>query len=248
MIRILLCCWCLLTSAYGMAPHYAESEQFSSVITVRNPYDRAVRVKDIDTSCACDELTLASYFLLPGETTSLTVKVDNINKSGLNSHRLWLYLTDPDYPPITATIEWVIRPHVAVDLIPPNAPLDQRPAPALRDIYQTVSSIRPDESKRLRKILRFFTEDDMEDSLTLNIHPPENSFWDFEVRQQSKQSALLIARGKVKDEPLPTGSYTEHIKVTTNNPKKPEITLQFHVAVDVNSGSLDANNPFNQLR
>ncbi|HAT10308.1 MAG TPA: hypothetical protein DCS97_06890, partial [Planctomycetes bacterium] len=84
----------------GLGPEVREAERFSARIIVRNPYQRAVRIVRLDTTCSCSKLELASRFLIPGETTTLDIESDNWRRSGPQQIRVSLFLSDPDLEPI----------------------------------------------------------------------------------------------------------------------------------------------------
>lgn len=248
-MRLLLLCLLSFSALPGaVIPELPEHMPFTDTMTVTNPYARAVRIGVIDTSCSCDRLEIADRFLIPGETTTLSVHVDNSNRSGPASHRFWLYVTDSAYPPITLEAHWQVIPDVAVDVIPPNAPLDERPDQAYRDIYQLISSIRPDEPHRLRKVLRVWSPAELPDGLQIAVEQEPDTLWEVTTRRQDDHSLLVIARGRDDLEDLAKGAYSETITLVTNHPHKQRIELQFNTASDTEAGRLEGDNPFEALR
>lgn len=222
-----------------LAPTFRENVPFAAVITVRNPYDRAVKVAKIDTTCECSKLELGSMFLLPGETTTLTIGSKNIRKSGPQQVRVSLFTSDPDFDPIEIWARWNVRPAVGVDAIPPGQPALERPDDtAWRDIYRFVAHERPDEPKRLRKRVRLFCPPEEMPPGGLRIEGIDypGTLWSFETRNQENGSILIIATSRDQVGPLPEGETAEIAVVRTNHPDKARIDLHFSTKISKDAG------------
>lgn len=214
-----------------------EHEDFTHTFTVKNPYDRAVRVEKTDTTCTCIKLELNDYFLLPGEETTLDVQVSNLRTSGTRSYKVWLYVTDPELEPIEIATTWDVVPTVAVDLIlddPKKRPADHK----YRDIYRYVAHVKPNEGKRLRKYVRLSTPDTLEGGF--QVSPSyDGKIWDFSTKVIDQQTVLLIAKAKDPKTALEVGLFQEVVNLKTNNPNKSEFSLQFFTNVDPKAGTKD---------
>ena len=222
-----------------LAPWFRENVDFHAVITVRNPYERAVKVAKIDTTCDCSKLELASKFLLPGETTTLTIGSKNIRRSGPQQVRVSLFTSDPDFDPIEVWARWNVRPLVAVDAIPPGQPALERPADnAWRDVYRFVANERPDEPTRLRKRIRLScpAEELPPGGLRIEGIDYPGTLWKFESKAQENGSILLTATARDQVGPLPEGESAEVAVVRTNHPDKARIELHFNTLISKEAG------------
>lgn len=215
-----------------------EHQEFEKIFTVTNHYERAVKVEKTDVSCSCIRLELGAKFLLPGESTTLDVKVSNERTSGVRNYRVWLYLTDPEYAPLEIQTSWRVKEDIAVDLIksnPKQRPDDKR----YRDIYRYIAHVRPDEHKRLRKYIRLSTPDTLNDGL--QITPAyDGAIWKFETRTLDPHTVLLIATAKDDSQPMKPGLYSEHVTLNSNHPHKRQFSLEFNTNIDPNAGNQDA--------
>lgn len=245
---LLLLCACLLPAAEVVnanviasefAPTVRESEPFQARVTVRNPYDRAVRIARIDTTCACSKLELGSRFLIPGETTTLEVAAASAMRSGPQHVRISLFVSDPDLEPIEVWCWWNVREMVAVDAIPPGASPDERPDDqAWRDIYRFVAHERPDEPQRLRKRVRLSCPPEEVPPGGLRVEGIDypGTLWTFASRQLSDAAVLVTATARDKEGPLPEGLHEETVVIRTNHPGKPRIELRFEAQLDTRAG------------
>lgn len=224
----------------AQAPLLREVEPFLAHITVRNPHDRAVKVKLLDPTCKCATLEIAERFLLPKATTTLTVAVDNRNRSGLVRVGVSIYLTDPDLESIEVEAHWRVRPCVQVDAIGPGMdPLKRPEDRAWHDIYRYITKVRPDEPNRLRKRFRVSSppEETPAGGLQLLGIDYQGSLWRFTPTAQPDGSWLVVASAKDGDEAtLKVGEYPENVVVRTNHPDKPTLTLEFNTLVAKNAG------------
>ncbi|MCS6971253.1 MAG: DUF1573 domain-containing protein [Planctomycetota bacterium] len=221
------------------APLLRENQPFQAVVTVRNPYPRAVRITQIDSTCACSKLELASRFLIPGETTTLEVHTDNLRRSGPQQLRVSLFVSDPEFEPIEVWCWWRVREIVAVDALPPGAPLNERPADAAwRDVYRFVVHERPDEPQRLRRRIRLSTPPEETPTGGLRVERIDyaGQIWRFVPQQIDERAVLIVASARETAGPLPEGDYDETVTVITNHPDKREIALQFQTMIDRQAG------------
>lgn len=224
---------------HDSAPVFREVVPFSAVITVQNPYDRAVKVARLDTTCSCSKLELATRFLLPGEKTTLAIGASNLRRSGKQQVRVSLFLSDPDFDPIEVWARWHVRPAVAVDLIEAGRPSLERPADdAWRDIYRLVADERPDEPKRLRKRIRLSCppEESPPGGLRVEGIDYAGSLWRFETRQQENGSILVVATSADQQGPLKEGEYAESFTIRTNHPDKPRIEMRIDARISKDAG------------
>jgi hypothetical protein len=224
----------------AQAPVLREVEPFLARITVRNPHDRAVKIKLLDPTCKCATLDITDRFLLPKATTTLTVAVDNLNRSGTVRVGVSLYLTDPDLEAIEVEAFWQVRPCVQVDAIGAGMdPLKRPEDRAWHDIYRYVTKVRPDEPNRLRKRLRVSSPEGEvpEGGLKiLGIDYP-GTLWRFTPTAQADGSFLITATAQGgEDATLPLGEYLEKVVVRTNHPAKPTFTLEFNTLVSKDAG------------
>lgn len=225
----------------AQAPVMREIEPFLAHVTVRNPHDRAVRVKLLDPTCTCATLEIADKFILPKSTTTLTIAVDNRNRSGPVRIGVSLYLTDPDLEAIEAEVFWQVRPCVQVDAIGPGMDPLVRPVDrAWQDIYRYVTKVRPDEPNRLRKRLRISCPPEELPTGGLQIQGIDypGTLWRFTPTAQPDGSYLITATAQGGDEAvLPLGDLKEKVVVHTNHQDKPTVELDFQTRVSKDVGS-----------
>ena len=221
------------------APTFREAEHFRAVITVRNPYQRAIRIDKLDTTCSCSKLEIASKFLIPGETTTLEVGSENTRRSGPQQVRVSLFLTDPDLEPIEVYCWWKVLPAVTVDAVPPGTPAIDRPEDnAWRDIYRFIAHERPDEPQRLRKRIRLGSPPESAPPGGLRVEGIDyvGTLWAFATRPLEGGAILITATARDQQGPLPAGRHEEKVVVRTNHPDKPRIELHFDVLLDTKAG------------
>lgn len=220
-------------------PIFAESQPFSAQITVQNPYDKAVRVAEMDSTCTCSVLELGSHFLLPHATTTLTVSVDNTNRSDRERLGISLYLTDPALDPIEVVALWEVRAHVAVDSHLHHTDLTTRPPRAFRDVYRYPSKSRPDELHRLNRQIRLLSPagEVPEGGLRVERIEAPGPLWAVTATPQADGSVVLSAVGRA-DAEAPEGISDETVIIHTNHPKKPRIELVFTQYIGRDSGQV----------
>lgn len=224
----------------AQAPIMREVEPLVTKVTVRNPHDRAVKVKLLDPTCKCATLEIADRFLLPKATTTLTIAVDNLNRSGLVRVGVSIYLTDPDLESIEAEVHWQVRACVQVDAIGPGMdPLKRPEDRAWHDIYRYVTKVRPDEPNRLRKRLRVSCPPEEVPAGGLQIlgidYP--GTLWRFTPVAQPDGSFLITASAQGGDDAtLALGEYKEKVVVRTNHKDKPTLDLEFNTLVSKDAG------------
>lgn len=231
------------------APVITEGKPFQALITVRNPYQRAVHISKIDSTCSCTKLDLAGRFLIPGETTTLAVEVATAMRSGPQQIRTSLFTSDPELEAIEVYAWWTVRPTVAVDAIPPGQPAIERPEDvAWRDVYRFVVHERPDEPKRLRKRIRLESppEEAPPGGLAIEGIDYPGTLWAFETKRQDNGSWLVTATARDQQGPLPEGKSSETAVVRTNHPAKPRIELRFDAFIDKEAGR-EAQDPLREL-
>lgn len=231
------------------APVVIEGEEFSTTVLIQNTNDRAIRIAEIDTSCECSAVELGSRFLLPGETTTLYLSIPTDNNSGLRSQTFRMYCSDPSVDTPIAQVFFRIQPHVTVDLLQINEPLDRRPSDqSYHDIYRFTSDVRPDELNRLTKNILLSCPPESMPPGGLQITSVEyaGSLWRFQLRQLDERHWLLAARPADPDATVPEQIYTEPVVVHTNHPLKPTIELEFLTSVDQQAGQ--RGDPFSDLR
>ena len=242
-LLFLLCLGCLLGAATlenrnvegpATAPVFAEHVPFAATITVRNPNDRAVRVERLDASCTCMQLDLAERFLLPHQASTLTLRVENANRSGPQRMGVTIYFTDPELEPIEVTAWWQVTPDVAVDAISPLVDPAQRPSDiAWRDVYKFVEHERPDELHRLSKRVRISSP--VPGFEILGIDYP-GAVWVFTPTRLADSVWLVTAKAKDPTGTLPPKTYDEQVVIRTNNPEKAKIPLQFVAVISTDAG------------
>jgi hypothetical protein len=221
------------------APVLREVEPFIARIPVRNPHDRAVKVKLLDPTCTCATLEIAERFLLPHATTTLTIAVDNRNRSGAVRVGVSIYLTDPDLEGIEVEALWQVRASVQVDGLAPDADPARRPEDkAWHDIYRYITKVRPDEPNRLRKRIRLScpAEELPPGGLVVEGIDYPGTIWRFTPTTQADGSILVTATALGGDAELPVGQHNEKVVVRTNHPDKRRIELEFLTYVGKDAG------------
>lgn len=251
MRHLLLICLLALSSAVvavenrnvedpSKAPVLREIEPFVAGITVRNPYDRAVKIKLLDPTCKCATLDIAERFLLPKATTTLHIAVDNHNRSGPVRIGVSIYLTDPDLESIEVEALWQVRACVQVDVIGPGMDPTKRPEDrAWHDIYRYVTKVRPDEPNRLRKRLRLSCPPEELPAGGLQVLGIDyaGTLWRFTPTTQADGSILISATAQGGDDAtLASGEFKEKVVVRTNHPDKATIDLEFNTLVAKDAG------------
>jgi len=232
-------------------PVVTEDQVFRTVFTLRNPYDRAVRVDLIDRDCACLELELSERFLLPHEEATMTFAVENSNTSGIRKHRVWLHLTDPDLEPIAIHMRWRVRPHVTVDILPEGGPYDRRPDDRQRrDVYLFVEEVRPDEAQRLQKVILVQSPEGSapEGGLVIERIEHDSAIWQFELQPIDERSVRVVATAKDPEATLPDGEHEDVAVLHSNHPRKAEIPLHFRVVASEEAGRSTELDPFGGMR
>jgi len=232
-------------------PVAAEHATYEAVIHLKNPYDRAVRVTRVESTCACSKLELANRFLLPHQETELAFAVDNHRRSGVQRQVFRIELSDPQLPVIDVKARWRVIPDIAVDAMPESGPFDRRPESARRrNVYAFTSNERPDELGRLREIIRLASpaEHTPEGGLEITAIDYEGRIWGFTQRRQDEHTILLIAHAKDPEATIAPGKYVEKVIIRTNHPKKPEIELTFYCAINPDAGKADASDPWASMR
>ncbi len=220
-----------------LAPEVREASTFSAKIAVQNPYQRAVRIERLDSTCSCTTLEIASRFLLPGEVTILDIASDNLRRSGPQQTRVSLFLTDPDLEPIEVWCWWRVREAVSVDAIAPGEAALERPTDvAWRDIYRFVAHERPDEPQRLRKRIRLAAPaGDVPGGLRVEGIDYPGTLWKFSSRTL-ENGAIIVTAESNHAERMPLGTFHDTVVIRTNHPDKPRIELQFEALIDSEAG------------
>lgn len=222
------------------APTLREVEPFVGRIQVRNPYDRAVKVKLLDPTCSCATLEMAERFILPKATATLNIAVLNTNRSGGMTVGVSIFLTDPDLETIEVTARWNIRACVQVDAIGTAMdPLKRPEDAAWRDVYRYVSKVRPDELSRLRKRVRVSAPPEETPAGGLKIEGIDytGTLWAFTPSAQADGSILISASARDPETEFRVGDYDEPVIVRTNHPDKARIELRFQTAVTRDAGA-----------
>lgn len=233
------------------APVVSEHEPFEAEITVRNPYDRAIRITRVESSCDCAELELRDHFLLPFAETTLAMTVVNERGSGLQRQLFRLEVSDPQLEVIDVTVWWHVTPDIAVDTMPEAGPFDRRPESKLRrNVYGFTSHQRPDELARLREIIRLWSppENAPEGGLQIERIEYAGDLWTFTPRPQDDGSILLVAHARDPEAGYAEGKYEEEVLVHTNHPHKPVIRLLFYCAIDADAGKDGTSDPWAHMR
>ncbi len=242
---LLLLCAALLSAAElenanvsgpDTAPVFAEHTPFAATVTIRNPHDRAVRIERLDASCSCMHLEVAEHFILPHQSTSMAISVDNSNRSGPQRMGVTVYLTDPDLESIDVQVWWSVTADVTVDAIAPRAESTVgRPSDiAWRDVYKFVANERPDELHRLLKRARLASPQADFAVLGIDYAGP---VWAFTPLKQSDGSWLITASAKDAHVELAEQLYDETVTIRTTNPFKPTVKLQFIANITRKAGS-----------
>jgi hypothetical protein len=222
------------------APVLREIEPIIATIPIRNPYDRAVKVKLLDPTCSCATLEMKNTFILPHQCQDLHIAVDNMSRSGPQHIGISVYLTDAEFDTIEASLLWSVRACVQVDDLAPGADPLARPADtAWRDVYKYVSKVRPDELGRLRKRIRLSSPKEEEPAGGLKITGIDYSgtLWAFTATAQSDGSVLVLALARNRDAGAKEGELDENVVIHTNHPDKPLIRLRFFTVVTKTAGS-----------
>ncbi len=234
------------------APLVREIEPFAAVIMVRNPNDRAVKVKLLDPTCTCAALEMPDKFILPKAAVPLRIVVDNRNRSGEQHIGVSVFLTDPDAEAIEVTARWNVRACVQVDGIAAGADPAVRPADvAWRDVYRYVTKARPDELRRLRKRVRIscVPEEAPPGGFKVEGIDYGGTLWAFASTVQADGSVLITATAREPDGTAPEGDRDEVAVVRTNHPDKARIELHFVSIISKNAGErqVDPQDPLGGL-
>lgn len=251
MMRLLLLCLCVAALAgadpintniaTGMTPPvFAETVPFTTVITVQNPYDKAVRITEIDSTCTCARQDLGTRFLLPKATTTLDLEVDNANRSGQERLGITLYLSDPALEPIEVVALWEVRAHVQVDSLTGQTDTLTRPPRAFRDVYRYPSKVRPDELHKLGKRIRISSPEGQvpEGGLTITAIDCPSDLLRFTQTTQADGSILLEMTGNPEAKDVKEGVSEITVTLRTNHPQKAEIPLVFTQYIGKDAGQV----------
>jgi hypothetical protein len=225
-------------------PVVREGELYRCTVTVRNRYDRAVKLTGIDSSCPCNDIQLQTRFLLPGEAMVVTVSATTAGRSGDINHRVWLFPSDSELEPLEFHLRYHIRERVAVDLLGPNDQPGARPADLpRRDIGRLVVTLRPDEPQRLQRNLLVSCPAEERPPGGLRISGVEYAgrLWRFEVRQVDDRHLLVLARG-IDGAVLTSGEYEERFVIRSNHPDRPALPMEILTVIDPKAGQ--QQNPF----
>ena len=209
-------------------------------MAVRNPYERAAKVKLLDPSCSCATLELSSSFILPHQTADLHIAVLNHDRSGPQHIGVSVFLTDPEFEPIEVNTYWTVRAAVQVDALPPAADPLARPADrAWQDIYQYVAKVRPDELNRLRKRIRLSCPSEELPAGGLKVLGIDyaGTLWRFVPTTQADGSILILASARDAHATVPEGELSEKVVVRTNHPDKQAIALTFLSVITKDAGT-----------
>lgn len=95
---------------FGMV---AQGERPSSVVTVTNPTERPIVVRDIIRTCSCADLVLGKRTLAPGESVKATFVLDSNVFDG--PFQKTFFLRTKDGPSAAATVKGDIRPRWKVE-------------------------------------------------------------------------------------------------------------------------------------
>ncbi len=229
-----------------LVPRLREGRRLSVDFTITNPYDRAVRVKRLFSTCVCFKLTVDQRFLLPHAEATISVAIDNSNTSGLQTQRIYVEFTDRRLEMITRTLQWMVVPDVAVDSIPPSGPFDRRPEKAIRrNVYLFTSHERPDELHRLEEIIMVTSPPLTRPAGGLKVTGLEydGSLWNWQQRQIDPGTVLIVGRAANPDAEREPAVLKEKLIVHTNHPRKAKIELRIYTALDY-----EATDPWAELR
>ncbi len=222
------------------APVLREADPFIATVPVRNPYERAAKVKLLDPSCSCATLEISSTFILPHQTADLHIAVLNHDRSGPQHIGVSVYLTDPEFEAIEVNTWWTVRAAVQVDALPPAADPLARPADkAWQDVYQFVAKARPDELNRLRKRIRLSCppEEVPAGGLKLLGIDYPGTLWTFVPTTQADGSILILASARDPAATAPEGELSEKVVLHTNHPDKQTINLTFLSDITKDAGT-----------
>jgi hypothetical protein len=220
-----------------LAPVIAEQDPFRSRIIVRNPYDRAVRIERIDSTCTCTTLKADRVLLLPHGTAELNVEIDNTNKSDTQHIVASVYVTDPDFEPIDVQLYWRVLANVTIDAIPPGQDPKDRPKDrAWRDIVRYLQHERPDELHRLSKRIRLGSDTPPAEGLRILGVDYPGTLWKFSTTDQGNGSWLVTASARDPEEIASEGQRNETVTIRTNHPLKPAIAISLSTFIDRNAG------------
>jgi hypothetical protein len=233
---------CALHAADEAMPSLREYEPLKIAKTIRNPYDRAIKVEKIDSTCSCTNLYLHDYFLLPNAATTVDVEVDNNNRSGAQRINVSFYLSDTEFEQIELELLWKVIPSVTIDVIPPGTESLERPSDErYRDIYSyVIPPVRPDELHRLRKLIRLGSQpDDVPDGgLQLTAIEYTGDVWKLTQSTQGNGSILILAEARDPAQVASEGMRDETIALVTNHPRKPRISLRFVTVISKDAGKV----------
>lgn len=222
------------------APVVRESDPFIAMVPIRNPYDRAVKVRLLDPTCSCATLEMSTTFILPHQAADMHIAVVNKDRSGPQHIGVSVFLTDPDLETIEANVYWTVRAAVQVNALPPGANPQERPSDkAWQDIYRYVAKARPDELNRLRKRIRLSCPEGELPTGGLRVTGIDypGTLWSFAPTTQSDGSILILATAKEPNATVGEGETTESVVVHTNHPDKATITLGFLTVISKTAGS-----------
>jgi hypothetical protein len=221
-------------------PIVREAVPYTTVVTLTNPHDRAVKIERLDATCSCAKTPLTKDFLLPHESTTLNVEIDNKNRSGPQTIGITAFVTDPELEPLEASIEWIVRASVQVDAIYPGMDTLQRPdGVQFHDVYRYGQTCRPDEPNKLAKMFRLSCppEEEPEGGLKVESISYDGAIWKFTWSKQSNGSILVRAAARDLEHDLPDGLFQEQVVIHTNHPDKSAIELNFVAKITKDAGS-----------
>ncbi len=242
-----ICTWSLSadedTTLVG--PRLFEHQRLSVTMTIANPYDRAVRVKHLFSTCECFLLEMDQHVLLPYEETTLRVKIDNRNYSGQMRQTIYVEFTDGDLEILRRVLQWVVIPDVAIDNMPLHGPFDQRPELLQRDIYMYTSHERPDELHRLQKVMLVSSPEESrpEEGLKVTQIEYHGDIWQWQQRTISPGKVLIIGRARDPDAQPDPVRLEEDLVIHTNHPRKPRLEIKKMTALD-----FESDDPWAQFR
>ncbi len=222
----------------GADPVLDENQPYRTQVTVRNPYDRAVRIERLDSTCTCTHLKADRTLILPGDSATLSVEIDNNGKSGHQLVTTSVYLSDPEFEPIDVALAWTVRGAVTVDALPPRADPRERPEDrAWRDIARFLAHERPDEQNRLLKRVRLGSDLPPPGGLQVLEVVYPGTIWSFTTENLGNGAWLVTGKARNPDATGPEGSFDETVTVRTNHPMKPTVSLTFSTILDRKAGS-----------
>ena len=226
-------------------PQLFEHQRLSVTLTIANPYDRAVRIKRLFSTCECFLLEIDQRVLMPYEETTLRVKIDNRNYSGQMRQTIYVEFTDGDLEILRRVLKWVVIPDVAIDNMPLHGPFDQRPELLQRDIYMYTAHERPDELHRLQKVMLVSSPEESrpEEGLQVTRIEYRGDLWQWQQRTISPGKVLIIGRARDPDATPEPMRLEEDLILHTNHPHKSRLPLKMMTAIDY-----DDNDPWSQFR